>query len=170
MWYRRVIALTLVAVAVTACDDEKAAAPALVAPQPIEGQGVRAYIVREAGATADRAVLTIRVQAKDIGMAAYQGRIEYNPDAIEILDATTPQEDGTRLVNPNAGAGMIKFGGFATEAFSGNTAATLTVRVKTSLDDANFVATLDVAGEATGTAVQANKMMAQRGYYTAVAP
>src|SRR5205085_12313913 len=133
-------------------------------------QGVRAYVVQEPGATADRATLTIRLQSKDLGVAAYQGRLEFDKDAIEILEATSPTDDGTRLVNPNAGPGVLKFAGFATESFSGNIAVKLVVRPIKPLDQANFVATLDVAGESNGSAVQASRMMPGRGLYLSEAP
>ncbi len=171
MKYRNAIALSMLAVLAAACDDEKPApAPALLAPTPIDGQGVRAYVVQEPGATADRVTLTIRIQSKDLGVAAYQGRLEFDKDAIEIIEATSPSDDGTRLVNPNAGVGMLKFAGFATEKFTGNTAATLIVHPLKPLDQANFVATLDVAGESNGSAVQAARLMPARGLFLSAAP
>jgi hypothetical protein len=171
MWQRRVLALAVVMVAGTACDDSKEApAAVMLAPQPMESRGVRAYVVQEPGGTANRVTLTIRIQSKDVGVAAYQGRLEFDKDAFEIIEATAPSGDGTRLVNASAAPGLLRFGGFAAEKFAGNTAVTLIVRPIKPLEQANLLASLDVAGEPDGTAIQKPLMPAQKGYYTSVAP
>lgn len=170
MWKRRTIAFAALTMGAVACDGTPVTAPAMLAPPPLEARGVRAYVVEEMGGTADRVTLTIRIQSKDVGVAAYQGRLEFDPSVVEILEATVPSGDGTRLVNAAAGPGTLRFAGFATEKFTGATAVTLVVHPLKPLAQANFLTSLDVAGEANGTALQQPLMLPQKGFYTAAAP
>ena len=166
MRYRGMLVLTLVAAA--GCDDRPPVAGGLLAPVPLTSAGARAYVVQEAGGTADRVTLTIHVDAKDIPIAAYQGRLQFDPDALEIIEATTPS-DGTRLVNAaTAGPGLVKFAGFSTEVFGQTAAVRLVVKPLKPIAMANLVASLDVVGEVSGAAVTKDRLLQARGIYTAV--
>lgn len=160
--------LVLVLAASAGCDDEVQKMAGLVAPAPLASMGVRAYVVREPGGTEDRVTLTIYVDSKDVGVAAYQGRFEYDAGALEISEATTPS-DGTRIVNTAAGPGQVRFAGFAAEGFAKTAAARLVVRPLKPLEQANFLVTLDVVGEASGAAVAKERMVPLRGIFTSKA-
>lgn len=161
--------LALAAAATTACDDT-ATAPLPLPPQiTVETGTVIAYIVQEAGGTPDRVTLTLHVQGKDVPVAAYQGALEFDPAAMEVIEATAPG-DGSRLVNAQAGPGLLKFAGFSAEPFTGTTAVRLVVRPITSIAAANLRPTLAVVGEATGTAVAKDRMLATPGVLVTAPP
>lgn len=168
MRYRYMAALALLAV-VVGCDDEPRGVAGLVAPIALASDGVRAYVVQEPGGTPERVTLTIHVEAKGIPVAAYQGKLQFDAEALEILDASAPSEDGTRLVNPSAGPGIVRFAGFAAESFAHTMAVTLVVKPLKPLELANLLATLDVVGEVSGTAVAKDRVVVQRGVFTTTA-
>ncbi len=166
MRYRILITAALVAGA--ACNEDSQPA-ALVGPPPMEATGVRAYVVQEPGGATDRVTLTVHVDSKSLGVAAYQGRLSFDPGAFELIEATTP-DDNSRIVNSTTTAeGYIRFAGFAAEKFDGTLALRLVVRPIKPLDAANMVASLEVVGEATGVAVAKEKLITQRGIFTKVA-
>ena len=161
------IAGLMVLVAVAGCEDDKT--KGLVAPPVLPTQAVRAYVVQEAGATADKVTLTIHVEARGIPVAAYQGKLEFDADAFDIIEASTPGEDGTRIVNAKAHPGVVKFAGFAAEAFLHTEAVTLVVKPRKPLALANLVATLDVVGESKGIQVPREHVLLEKGVFTAIA-
>ncbi|CAN5389182.1 hypothetical protein BH09GEM1_BH09GEM1_38880 [soil metagenome] len=161
------IAGLMLLVAVAGCEDDKA--KGLLAPAALPTQAVRAYVVQEPGATAEKVTLTIHVEARGIPVAAYQGKLEFDADALEIIDASTPGEDGTRIVNAKAHPGVVKFAGFSAEAFLHTAAVTLVVKPKKPLELANLLATLDVVGEAKGTQVAKEHVLLQKGVFTTIA-
>lgn len=165
MRYRGLMILTVVALA--ACNDDAQPA-ALVAPPAMTTTGVRAFVVREPGGTDEKVTLTIHIDNKGVGIAAYQGRLEFDAGAFDVIEANTPA-DGSRLVNAEmAKTGVIRFAGFSPEDFTKTAAVQLVVKLNKPLDAANLVATLDVAGEATGTAIAKDRMIVQRGIFTSV--
>jgi hypothetical protein len=166
MRFRTLFVLTMIAGA--GCNDAAAPSAAVIAPLPLGGSAVRSYVVQESGSTADRVLLTIHVDSRDVGVAAYQGHLSFDPGSLEITEATTPS-DGNRLVNASAGAGLVRFAGFAEERFGSTAAVHLVVKPLKSLDLANIVVSLDVVGQATGIAVSKEKIVATRGLYTAAA-
>jgi len=165
--HRKYIAALVLLTTLAACEDDKA--KGLVAPAALPTQAVRAYVVQEPGATADKVTLTIHVEARGIPVAAYQGKLEFEPGSLEILEATTPSEDGTRIVNAKARPGVVKFAGFAAESFAHTAAVTLVVKPKKALELANLLATLDVVGEAKGTQVAKEHVIVQKGVFTTIA-
>lgn len=167
MRFQGLIVLALAAAA--GCDDRTQAVPALTAPPAFTGTGVRAYVVLEPGGTADRVTLTIHVDAKDVPVAAYQGQLQFDADAMQILDATAPS-DGNRIVNAaSAGPGVVRFAGFSTDAFTQTAAAQVVVHLTRPIEEAHLLATLDVVGEVTGAAVAKDRVMQQRGIFTKAA-
>ena len=164
---RKYIAALVLVTTLAACDEDKT--KGLIAPAALPTQAVRAYVVQEPGATADKVTLTIHVEAKGIPVAAYQGKLEFDPAALEIVEATTPSEDGTRIVNAKARPGVVKFAGFAAEAFAHTAAVTLVVKPKKALELANLLATLDVVGEAKGVQVAKEHVIVQKGVFTTIA-
>ena len=165
MRHHSIAVLTLVAS--MGCTERPNGALALTSPAPLVSAGVRAYVVQEPGGTADRVTLTIHVDAKDIPLASYSGRVQFDKDALEILEATTPS-DGTRLVNAvSAGPGLVTFAGFSTDVFTQTAAVRLVARPLKPIVLANLLAILDVVGETSGTAVSAQRIVQQRGIFTA---
>jgi hypothetical protein len=158
--------LMLLAV-VAGCEEDKM--KGLVAPAALPTQAVRAYVVQEPGGTSEKVTLTIHVEARGIPVAAYQGRLEFDASALDILEATTPTDDGSRIVNPKVRPGVIKFAGFAPEAFAHTAAVTLVVKPKKPIDMANLLATLDVVGEAKGTRVAKEHVIVEKGVFTTIA-
>ena len=159
--------MVLMLVAAAGCSDQKPAT-APTGPTPLTSTAARVYVIQEAGGTAERVTLTIHVDTKDIPMAAYQGRLQFDADAMQIIESSTPS-DGTRLVNTAAGAGLVKFAGFTTDVFTQTAAATLVVKPLKSLDMANLTASLDVVGEVSGKAVPKSRLLPASGIYSAAA-
>ncbi len=161
--------LLVLAVVVAGCDDGSHAVPALTAPPALTASGVRAYVVQEPGGTADRVTLTIHVDSKDVPVAAYQGQLEFDAAAMQVLDATAPS-DGNRLVNAaSAKSGVVRFAGFSTDVFAHTAAAQIVVHLTKSIEEAHLLATLDVVGEVTGSAVAKDRVVQQRGIFTQAA-
>ena len=160
--------LLVLAVVLAGCDDGTHA-PALTAPPALTASGVRAYVVQEPGGNADRVTLTIHVDSKDVPVAAYQGQLEFDASAMQILEATTPS-DGNRLVNAaSAKSGVVRFAGFSTDVFAHTAAAQIVVHLTKSIEEAHLLATLDVVGEVTGSAVAKDRVVQQRGIFTQAA-
>lgn len=167
MRYQRLLVLALAVAA--GCDDRTQAVPTLMAPPEFTGTGVRAYVVQEPGGTADRTTLTIHVDASGVPVAAYQGKLQFDTDAMQILEATTPG-DGNRIINAaSAGPGVVKFAGFSTDVFAQSAAATIVVRLTRPIEEAHLLASLDVVGEVSGTAVASERVMLQRGVFSKAA-
>lgn len=160
---RHLLAVLLGSIA--ACEQSAPVNPIVPAPEPI---GVRAYVVEEPGGTPDRITLTIHVRGQGVDVAAYQGRLEYAADAMEILESSAPG-DGTRLVNPKAGAGIVRFAGFSTATFASTAAATLVVHPLKPLAQANLVTSLQIAGRSSGSAVSKSLLVPQAGLLSAAA-
>lgn len=167
MRYHGLLVLALIAAA--GCDDRTQAVPLLTAPPALASSGVRAYVVQEPGGTPDRVTLTIHVESMDVPVAAYQGQLQFDADAMQIIDATTPS-DGNRIVNAaSAGPGVVKFAGFSTDAFAHTAAVQIIVRPLKSIEDAHLLATLDVVGEVAGIAVARDRIIQQRGIFSKAA-
>ena len=157
--------VVLLAVCVAACDSPTQAG-SITAPAMMSA-GVRTYLVQEPGGTSERTTFTIHVEAKDLPLAAYQGRLEFDASAMEIIDASTPS-DGTRLVNAtSAGPGVVRFAGFSGTAFGQTAAVTLVVRLRKSIDETKMMTVLGVAGEELGTTVSMNRVSQLRGIWAA---
>jgi hypothetical protein len=156
-------------IAAVGCKDRRPVAAELMAPPPLTTPSARAYVVQEPGGLVDRIALTIHVEAKGIPIAAYQGRLQFDVEAFEIIEATTPG-DGTRLVNATtAGRGVVTFAGFSTTEFGNTAAVRLVVRPIKPVAAANLCATLDVVGEANGASLTKDKLVTTRGTYGAAA-
>jgi hypothetical protein len=67
----------------------------------------------------------------------------------------------------SAGPGLVKFAGFSTEVFGQTAAVRLVVKPLKPIALANLVASLDVVGEVSGTAVANDRLLQARGIYTA---
>ncbi len=158
--------LMLLAVA-AGCEEDRM--KGLIAPAALPTQAVRAYVVQEPGGTSEKVTLTIHVEARGIPVAAYQGKLEFDATALDILEATTPSDDGSRIVNAKVRPGVVKFAGFAPEAFTHTAAVTLVVKPKKPLELANLLATLDVVGEAKGTRVTKEHVRVEKGLFTTTA-
>jgi hypothetical protein len=148
---------------VAACDDEKKVSADLL--DPIPSGAVQAVVQRVAEYGKDSVLFRLHVGAKDVEVGAYQGRLTFNPAALEVLDIRPLTVDGEfRIVNKDSvAAGSIPFAAFTSEAFSSTVVFDLVVRPILDLQTANLVAQLAVVGETSGVAVEARRLRLNDG-------
>ena len=153
------ILLPLVAAAfVFGCVDNPTGSEAEPLGLPIEDGSVRAVIVAEPsrdGVT----VMRIRIDAQSLELGAYQGRFTFDPEAMEFLEASMP-EDGYRVLNTlRAGEGEIRFAGFTVERFASPVAVELRFRTKRPVEAQDVSVNLEVAGNLLGEAVARDRIL-----------
>ena len=153
------ILLSLVAAAfVVGCVDEPTGSQAVPLGLPIEDGSVRAVVVAEPsrdGVT----VMRIRIDAEALELGAYQGRFTFDPEAMEFLDASMP-EDGYRVLNTlRAGEGEIRFAGFTVERFASPVAVELRFQTKRRVDAQDVSVDLEVVGNLLGEEVSRDRIL-----------
>ena len=137
-------ALTVGAIA-TACRDdpimpEQEEGPAVV----VLDRGLNAFLV----VTSDRAPVgsTITVEAhvravgEDLNPTAFLANLRYDPERLEPVAVVTQRDDVVRVVNLEAGPGLIKAAGAAANGLGTEILVTVTMRVT----KANYIASLSI--------------------------
>ena len=100
--------------------------------------------------------LTVRLKATGVELGAYQGKLEFEPGALDIVTATSPRGDGTRMVNAaDSTLGVVRFAGYALPGFKDDVAMTLVVRSRGAMAAARVRAALEVAGDVDGVPIAA---------------
>lgn len=161
----RSLAVSLLGPALLACAENSSRGAVTGPVRP--GAGVHAYVAREPGGTAERVTLTLHLATRDVALASYQGRLQFDAAALDVLEVTAPDGDGTRLVNASAaGEGVIRFVGYAERGFARTPALQLVVRPRRALDEAALLPVLEVVGDADGAAVPADRLSATPGVTT----
>lgn len=169
MLQSRIPVLAILALAAVACRDERrpTAPTTLETAVPLNKKGsAQAVVVLEPGATAESAVLSVRVLTKDMTLGAYQGTLTFDANAFEILETKVPSGSDAQfnIVNTDGAAqGVIRFAAFATEKFASNEAFRLTVKPRRQLSTVNFTTQLEVAGGTDGVALRESNLQASKG-------
>ncbi|UCG88472.1 MAG: hypothetical protein JSW71_07995, partial [Gemmatimonadota bacterium] len=90
---------------------------------------------------------------------AYQGRFRFDPQALEFVDVTMP-EDNYRFVNTNGAAeGEIRFAGFTVTEFESPVALVMRFRSKRELRLEDMSAELEVVGDILGEEVKRENIL-----------
>jgi hypothetical protein len=104
-------------------------------------------------------VIELMIDAKSLELGAYQGRFRFDPEALELIEVTLP-EDNYRFVNTNgASQGEIRFAGFTVSAFENPVALELRFRNKRELQLKDLSAELQVVGDVMGMEVKRENIM-----------
>lgn len=112
-------------------------------------------VVQRAPAAADGSVaLTVRLEATEMKLGAYQGTLRFTPGTLEVLSVDSPRGDGTRVVNPaDSAQGIVRFAGFTVTGFRTDSVLTLRVRPKRALAQSGVRVLLEVASDVDGKAL-----------------
>lgn len=145
-----------------ACTDEKKA-PSI--NEPIPSGEVQAVVQRVAEYGRDSVVFRVHVGAKDVEVGAYQGRLSFDPAALQVLAVRVPSIEGEfRVINKDSlAAGAIPFAAFTAEAFKETQVFEILAKPIQDLAAAKLIATLSVVGQPTGTAVEARRIRRNDG-------
>jgi len=160
------------AVGTTACAEKHPTAPKTDLVTLVGKGNVQVMIQQDTRVGGDSAVFVVNVVGNGVPVASYQGTLTFDANAMEIAAAPTPTgESGEfRIVNAtDAGKGLVRFAGFATEHFTTTEAFRIVGHFKAGKVPANLVGKLDVAGETTGSAIRASSLVASnavRDFYS----
>ena len=124
-----------------------------VVPARHDAPTVHVSVVRSPQSTANRVVLVVRVDGRGMVLGSYEGRVHFDPAALEV-DSAIAGRDGSRFVNAaDAKSGSIRFAGFTTNGFKSSDAVTLIGRALKPLEQSHVAASVEVAGDLDGHAV-----------------
>lgn len=148
--------LPLIGLVLLACIEE--ATEPQVNPPPLDEGTVRATVVAEQHA--DRITVTkVFIDAESLELGAYQGRFRFDPEALELIEVTMPQ-DNYRFVNAQgASEGEIRFAGFTVTAFESPIALVMRFRNKRDLKLKDMSVNLEVVGDIIGERVKRGKIL-----------
>lgn len=150
------------------CIEEVTTPGRLAEPPALQPSTVTAVVQEGEGTEAGTQSLTVRVLARDLTVAAYQGALRFKPGAYEVLGVHTPEglEGESRVVNSaEAAEGRIRFAAFAVEEFQSDVAFTVVVRRLAADASAGVEVDLEVVGTPDGKAVEAGRIMKSRGLF-----
>lgn len=149
--------LPLIGLLVFACADD-ATQPTVEGFPPVDDGAVRVDVeVRPVGNMT--AIVRLMIDARSLQLGAYQGRFRFDPEALELVEATLP-EDNFRFVNTNRAAkGEIRYAGFTVSAFESPVALELRFRQKRALRLEDVSAELEVVGDVMGVEVKRERIL-----------
>lgn len=133
---------------------------------PLDPSTVMAVVQREPTAPSGTVRYTVRVIARDLKIAAYQGALTFTPGGLELVSLETPLGlDGEpRVVNTGEMAdGRIRFAAFTADQFTSDRVFTATFRVNDPRAEASLRADLDVVGTPEGQAVASTAIVPSVG-------
>lgn len=134
----------------------------------LPAEAVQAMVQSSEGPSVGTIRLRVRVLTKDVPLASYQGVITFDAGSFELVSVETPrsEEGGMHLVNPGEIAnGQIRFAAFTTEKFADDEAFSLIVKPLRPIGQMQLKATLDVAGETSGTALAGAQLRGSTGVH-----
>jgi hypothetical protein len=124
---------------------------------------VRVVVVRAQTANPASVVLIVRVEGTGLVLGSYQGQFRFDPAAFAV-DSSVAMGDGSRFVNAaDAARGIVRFGGFTTNGFTGAEAIRVVGRALKPLEKAGIQAVLEVAGDLFGKPVPKAALIAASG-------
>ncbi|HET8770328.1 MAG TPA: hypothetical protein VFM71_05015 [Gemmatimonadaceae bacterium] len=139
------------------------AGPTVLAAQAAS-PAVRVVIEESIRDSAGLVTLTVRFKATGVELGAYQGKLEFEPGAFDIVSATSPRGDGTRMVNAaDSASGVVRFAGYGLPGFKDDMAMTLVVRPRGTMVAARVRAGLEVAGDVDGVPIAAESFIPAQG-------
>lgn len=148
---------SLMLVLLVACADE-ATEPVAMDFGPLQERSVRVNIVAQPqleGITVTR----LLIDSRALELGAYQGRFRFDPEALELIDVSMP-DDNFRFVNVNGAAqGEIRFAGFTVTAFESPVALEMRFRSKGGLDIDRMTVELEVVGDVEGNKVAPERIL-----------
>jgi hypothetical protein len=147
----------LIGLLILACAEE-ATQPVLEEFPPVNEGAVRLNIA--ARPLADRiTVIRLMIESEAMELGAYQGRFRFDPRALELIEATLP-DDNYRFVNTNrATEGEIRYAGFTVSAFENPLALELRFRNLRELRLDDLSAELEVVGDVMGAEVRRESIL-----------
>ncbi len=165
----RTLALLPLLVALAACAETNGPKKGLLGLPALPAasvSGVRAAIVSEALADGE-VVLAVRLDARDVAVAAYQGRFTFDPKALELIAVEPSTADGFVAVNDQGrDAGELRFASFAPSEYGRRQVPLrLRFRVLTALEGADVAVALDVVGTEQGEQVAKSLVATLPGLY-----
>lgn len=112
-----------------------------------------------------RATISVHVES-DEAIAAYQGGVTYDRDALRLTRATVPAGEH-RFVNDvsTEAGGRVRFAGFAVDSLARGAVATLEFEVRDWSALQRLRVSLDVVGDREGGRVAARRLVRDRGVY-----
>jgi hypothetical protein len=166
---RSMTALLVCALAVVGCREVPILTSPVVVPADVPRGAVRADIVQEPLAADGSVTFVVRVRTRDVVLSAFQGVVTFSPGAFELVGVTATDRSGeTRLFNEAAFAhGRIRFAAMTPTTFApapeeGIEAFRFTVRPLRAIAEANLEATVEVASEEEGVALDAGSFLVSR--------
>lgn len=154
-----VLRLTLLGLALTACQDQPR--PTAPTPPPVQ-TGVSAYITVDNLNARVGQMVRVRVEVQvgtqqNFKLGSYTGRLRFNPARLEFKNENTIS-DGLRVANPmNAARGEIRFAGASAMGFATLVLYDGTFEVK----GANYTADLALQMEELSAAMSLTNLQAQ---------
>jgi hypothetical protein len=149
--------LPLIGLLICACADD-ATQPTVDGFPPVDDGTVRVDIeVRPVSST--MSIIRVMIDARSLEIGAYQGRFQFDPEALELVEATLP-EDNYRFVNTNrASEGEIRYAGFTVSAFESPVALELRFRNRREVRLEDVSAELEVVGDVMGVEVARQRIL-----------
>ncbi len=149
--------LPLIGLVLVACTKEATEPKATKFPL-LEDGTVRVNVLAEPLASGIT-VTTLMIDAKSLELGAYQGRFRFDPDVLELIEVTMP-EDNYRFVNANRAAeGEIRFAGFTVTEFESPVALVMRFKRKRELRLKDMRAELEVVGDILGEQVKRERIL-----------
>lgn len=154
--------------AASACTEDAPVGTVTDLTRTLPAEAVQALVQSSEGPSAGTIRLRIRILTKDVPLASYQGVVSFDAGSFELVSVETPraEEGGMYLVNPGEIAnGQIRFAAFTTEKFLDDEAFSLIVKPLRPIGQMQLRATLDVAGETSGTALAGAQLRGSTGVH-----
>jgi len=151
----------LAAAVAAACGDGSTTSPPRAGvqdgPAASPAAGVRASLAVGAFEEGEQTV-SLRLEGRESGVGAYQGRILFDPGRLELLSTGNP-EQGFHVVNDRrAGEGQVRFAGFAVEGFSEPTVLELRFRTDGPLAAGDLELVMEALGTDGGAPVPSERI------------
>lgn len=166
---RSMSALLVCALTVAGCREVPILTSPIVVPADVPRGAVRADVVQEPLEADGAVTFVVRVRSRDVMLSAFQGMVTFSAGAFELVRVTAPDRSGeTRLFNEEEFAqGRIRFAAmtpttFASTPEEGIEAIRFTVRPLRAVAEADLSATLEVASEEEGVALDAGSLLMSR--------
>lgn len=171
MSVRVAVSLAAVLVVALACSEDHVVGPTPAGVDDVATPGADSGVQIAVAADpfeAGQQVLRILVVPSELALGSYQGRVTFDPEQFELMDARVP-DGGFRVVNTEPAAeGLIRFAGFTVDGFGETEVLALRFRTTRPIEPTEVTLELEVAGTLEGEAVPRPRLSVMRGAFLRV--
>lgn len=171
MSVRVAVSLAAALVAAVACSEDRVLGPTSTGSDDAATPGVDSGVLIAMAADpfeAGEQVLRILVVPTELALGSYQGRVSFDPELLQLIDARMPAR-GFRVVNTEpASEGLVRFAGFTVDGFGEAEVLALRFRTTRPIEPTAVTLELEVAGTLEGEAVPRPQLSVLRGAFAQV--